>query len=160
MNTPTPRITYYAHALDVVRHWQGVEEFLAKTTIEPTILDLMRMRASQINGCAFCIDMHATDAFKRDITPVKLLMLDAWEESTLFSDRERAALAWTEAITRISEDHAPDDVYELVRSQFSEDEVVALTICAAQINTWNRMAISMRAQPAGKSAEYRAMAKS
>jgi alkylhydroperoxidase family enzyme len=101
--------------------------------------------------------MHATDAFKRDVPPMKLLMLDAWEEAPNFTDRERAALAWTEAVTLIAEGHVPDEVYNLARTQFSEQELVALTVCVAQINAWNRMAISMRAHPAGISTDKQIM---
>jgi AhpD family alkylhydroperoxidase len=155
MNTPTPRITYTEHANEAVQGWLQVERFLASSGVDHVLLELMRMRASQINGCAFCLDMHATNAFKRDVPPMKLIMLDAWEEAPNFTDRERAALAWTDAVTRITDGHVPDEIYNFARSQFSEAELVTLTICVAQINAWNRIAISMRAQPAGASADKR-----
>lgn len=153
MNTPTPRITYTQYAGGALHGWLAVEKFIGECGIEKTLIDLMKMRASQINGCAYCLDMHATDAFKENVPPIKLLMLDAWEEAPAFTDRERAALAWTEAVTRITDGHVPDAVYDIVRGQFSEKEVVALTVIAAQINTWNRVAISLRVPPAATMAE-------
>ena len=104
----------------------------------------MKTRASQINGCAFCIHMHTREARGRGETEERLYLLDAWRESPLYSERERAALAWTEAITLIHETHAPDEVYEEVRRHFSEQELVDLTLAIATINVWNRMAISFR----------------
>lgn len=155
MNTPTPRINYIPFAAGAMHGWLAVEKFIAECGIEPELIDLLKMRASQINGCAYCLDMHATDAFKQNVPPMKLIMLDAWEEAPGYTDRERAALAWVEAITRITDGHVPDDVYTLVRSQFSEQETAALTVIAAQINTWNRVAISLRAQPTGASKDKR-----
>jgi AhpD family alkylhydroperoxidase len=105
------------------------------------------MRASQINGCAFCINMHTQDARKRGETEQRLYLLNAWREAPAYTDRERAALAWTEAVTLISETHAPDDVYNEVRTHFSEAETVNLTMLIAAINAWNRLAISFRAVP-------------
>jgi AhpD family alkylhydroperoxidase len=108
---------------------------------------LVKVRASQINGCAFCINMHTEDARKRGETEQRLYQLNAWRESPLYSARERAALAWTEAVTLISETHAPDDVYDAVGAQFSEAETVNLTMLIATINAWNRLCISFRAIP-------------
>jgi AhpD family alkylhydroperoxidase len=105
------------------------------------------MRASQINGCAFCIDMHSIDARALGETEQRLYALDAWRETPFFSDRERAALEWTEAITRVSETHVPDEIYEVAKKYFSEKEIMDLTIVATTINMWNRIAISTRAVP-------------
>lgn len=118
----------------------------AQKMLEPKLLGLVKTRASQINGCTFCLHMHSSEAFKHGETPSRLLLLDGWHESALFSDRERAALAWTEALTRIAETHAPDDTYEEVRRHFSLDEAVALSIAIAMINAFNRLAIGARAQ--------------
>lgn len=130
---------------------QGIEAMRAadgwaQTKLEPKLLGLVKMRASQINGCTFCLHMHSGEAFKQGETPSRLLLLDAWHESALFSDRERAALAWTEALTRVAETHAPDDAYEEVQRHFSQDEIVALFIAIAMINAFNRLAIGARAQ--------------
>jgi AhpD family alkylhydroperoxidase len=105
------------------------------------------MRASQVNGCAYCIDMHSKDARAHGEREQRLYALDAWREAPFFSDRERAALAWTEAITLISREHASDEVYEHVRQHFSEEEIVNLTLAIAVANCWNRLAIGFRAAP-------------
>jgi AhpD family alkylhydroperoxidase len=124
---------------------QDIEAWLA-TSVDPKLLALIKTRASQINGCAYCLHMHSEEARKLGEREARLLLLDAWEESALYTDRERAALAWTEALTRIAETHAPDDVYEDVRRHFNEQELVALSIAIAMINAWNRLAIGGRAQ--------------
>jgi AhpD family alkylhydroperoxidase len=116
--------------------------------LERSLLELVKVRGSQINGCAYCLDMHTKDARALGETEQRLYALSAWRETPFFSDRERAALEWTEAITRIADTHAPDDVYERVRQHFDERELVALTFAAVAINAWNRLAIAIRA-PAG-----------
>lgn len=137
----------------------GLEMFVRKSSkLEPPLIELVKMRASQINGCAFCIDMHSKDARVQGETEQRLYALNAWRETPFFTDRERAALAWTEAVTLVSEGHVPDDVYEDARRQFSEEELVNLTMAVVTINGWNRLAISFRAvpgeyQPAGRKAE-------
>jgi len=115
--------------------------------LEPSLLDLVRMRASQINGCAYCIDMHSKDARANGETEQRLYALNAWRETPFFTDRERAALEWTEAVTLISKDHVPDAIYEEVRKRFTEEELVNLTLAVITINGWNRLAISFRAVP-------------
>ncbi len=128
--------------------YQALADFSAtvsKGGLEKSLLELVKIRASQINGCAYCINMHTEDARKRGEREQRIYLLDAWRESPLYSDRERAALAWTEAVTLISETHAPDDVYQQVRAQFSDEETVNLTMLIATINAWNRLAISFRA---------------
>jgi len=114
---------------------------------EPLLLELVKMRASQINGCAYCLDMHSKDARAHGETEQRLYTLNAWEETPFFTDRERAALLWTEKITLIGEDHAPDEIYEKVRAHFTEEELVNLTLAIVAINGWNRLAIGFRAVP-------------
>jgi AhpD family alkylhydroperoxidase len=138
LNWMTPK----SEGLDAMR---SVEAWLAKA-LDPKLLHLVKMRASQINGCAFCLHMHSEDARKLGESEARLLLLDAWHESALYTERERAALAWTEALTRIAETHAPDDTYEDVRRAFSDQELAALSIAIAMINAWNRLAIGFRAQ--------------
>lgn len=125
----------------------GLETFLASSSIEPGLLHLIKLRASQINGCAYCIDMHAKDARAGGDTEQRLLGLDAWREAPYYSDRERAALEWTEALTRITEGHAADAVYDDVRAVLSEKEIADLTFAVATINAWNRIAIAARSEP-------------
>jgi AhpD family alkylhydroperoxidase len=123
----------------------AVETWLA-SSFDPKLLDLIKVRVSQMNGCAYCLHMHRKDAIKRGETDDRLLLLDAWRESALYTERERAALAWAEALTLIAESHAPDAVYEQVQSIFSDDELLALSIGVATINAWNRLAIGFRLQ--------------
>jgi AhpD family alkylhydroperoxidase len=126
----------------------GLETFVRKASkLEPSLVELVRMRASQINGCAYCIDMHSKDARGEGETEQRLYALNAWRETPFFTARERAALAWTEALTLISEGHAPDDVYQLVKQSFSDEELVNLTVAVIAINGWNRLAISLRSIP-------------
>ena len=114
---------------------------------EPGLIELVKMRASQINGCAFCLDMHSKDARAEGETEQRLYALNAWRETPFFTDRERAALAWAEAVTLVTEGHVPDEVYEEARKHFSEEEMVNLTMAVVTINGWNRLAISFRAVP-------------
>jgi AhpD family alkylhydroperoxidase len=125
----------------------GLQKYVRQSGLEPSLLDLVRMRSSQINGCAYCIDMHSKDARAAGETEQRLYALDAWRETPFYTDRERAALAWTEALTLVSQGHVPDEVYELARKQFSEKEIVDLTLAVVEINGWNRIAISLRAVP-------------
>ena len=124
---------------------RSVEAWLARSGLDPKLLELTKMRASQINGCAFCLHMHSEAALKNGERLERLLLLDAWRESALFTERERAALAWVEALTWITDDHASDDVYAEVRRHFAEEELVALSIAVSMINAWNRLAIGFRA---------------
>ncbi len=117
------------------------------TGLDPVLLNLVRMRASQINGCAYCIDMHSKDLRAQGETEQRIYELDAWREAPFYSDRERAALEWTEAVTLVSQTHVPDEVYERVRKQFSEPDLVNLTAAIAAINSWNRLSISFRVVP-------------
>jgi AhpD family alkylhydroperoxidase len=115
-----------------------------EAAIEKPLFELVKIRASQINGCAYCLDMHTKDARRAGETEQRIYALSAWRETPFFTDRERAALEWTEALTRIAETHAPDDVYGRVSKQFKEEEIVALTFAVVVINSWNRLAISLR----------------
>ena len=139
-----PRLNPFKFAPDTVKAAQAFEQHLANSGLEQSLYHLVKTRASQINGCAFCVHMHTRDARAHGETEERLYLLSAWRESPLYSDRERAALRWTEALTLISETHAPDDVYEEVRKHFSEQETVNLTMLIGMINLWNRFAISMR----------------
>jgi AhpD family alkylhydroperoxidase len=125
----------------------ALETYLAECGLDRNLLDLVKLRASQINGCAFCIDMHWKDLRAAGETEQRLYGLDAWRESPYYSDRERAALAWTESVTLIAKGHVPDGVYQTVLRQFSEKEIADLTLAVATINAWNRLAIAMRSTP-------------
>jgi AhpD family alkylhydroperoxidase len=125
----------------------ALEASVRKSRLEPALLELVKMRASQINGCAYCIDMHSKDARAAGESEQRLYALNAWKETPFFTDRERAALLWTEAITLISQGHAPDEIYEEVRQRFTEEELVNLTLAIVAINGWNRLAIGFRAVP-------------
>ena len=131
---------------EAYRHLTQLETLIARH-VEPTLYHLIKLRASQINGCAFCLAMHTDQALHHGETPERIVSLDAWEESPLYTDKERAALAWTEALTSITEGHVPDAVYEEARKQFSEKELVDLTYAVMAINAWNRIAIAFRKQP-------------
>lgn len=125
----------------------ALEKYIGASGLDQKLVLLMKMRASQINGCAYCLDMHSIDARAEGETEQRLYTLDAWRETPFFSDRERAALAWTEAITLVSETHVPEMVFEEVKKVFSDKEIIDLTIVATTINMWNRVAISTRAVP-------------
>ncbi len=142
-----PRIDPSRHAPDAYKAMLAMEKYLASSSIEKPLRELVKLRASQINGCAYCIDMHWKDARAGGETEQRLYGLDAWEESPYYTDRERAALAWTDAVTRVADTHVPDAVYEHARSQFSEQELVDLTFAVAAIKAWNRQAIALRSVP-------------
>jgi AhpD family alkylhydroperoxidase len=124
-----------------------MEQFVAGSGLKRSLLDLIKLRASQINGCAFCIDMHWKDTRAAGETEKRLYELEAWREAPFYRDRERAALAWTEAVTLLTEGHVSDAVYEEARAQFNDEELVALTIAIAAINARNRMNVSFRTVP-------------
>jgi AhpD family alkylhydroperoxidase len=145
-----PRLNPYQAAPDTMNALGALEAEVQGSGLEQSLIELVKTRASQINGCAFCINMHTQDARKHGETEQRLYLLNAWRESPVYTDRERAALAWTEAVTLISQTHAPDEVYEEVRAQFSESDTVNLTMLIATINAWNRIAISFRSVPAVK----------
>jgi AhpD family alkylhydroperoxidase len=126
----------------------GVGKVIASSSLEPTLLELVKVRVSQINGCAFCLDMHTKDARAIGEDEQRLHLVAAWREASCFSQRERAALAWSEAVTLLPESGAPDDVYDALRPVFSEEEIVALTLAIGLINVWNRLSVGFR-RPAG-----------
>jgi len=125
----------------------GVENHINKGTLDIQLKELVRLRASQINGCAFCLDMHVADARRAGENERRLATVSAWRETPFFSDRERAALAWTESLTTISDNHAPDSIWEDVRVHFTDAELVELTLLITSINSWNRFAIAFRKMP-------------
>ncbi|HEV2400083.1 MAG TPA: carboxymuconolactone decarboxylase family protein [Candidatus Sulfotelmatobacter sp.] len=125
----------------------GLERYLHECGLEEALLHMIKLRASQLNGCAYCLDMHWKDLKAIGESDQRLYELDAWEESPFYSDRERAALAWTEAVTNVSESRVPDELYQNVRQHFTEKEIADLTFAIATINAWNRLAISARATP-------------
>lgn len=138
------------HAAPGVMHAMlGLERQVQKAGLDSTLLDLVRMRASQINGCAYCLDMHSKDARANGETEQRLYGLEAWRETPYYSERERAALEWTEALTLVSETHVPDDVYERVREQFSEEQLMHLSLAVVAINGWNRLNVAARTVPGG-----------
>ncbi len=141
----TPRLNAFAAAPAVMKSWLEFGQGLKQSGLEESLMDLVVTRASQINGCAFCLDMHTADARKRGETEQRLYLLDAWRDSPLYSERERAALAWTEALTRLTEMGAPDDVYQALKAEFSEEEQVKLTLLIVVINGWNRIQVGFRA---------------
>lgn len=124
----------------------GLQGYVNQVGLEHSLLELVKMRASQINGCAYCLDMHFKDATAAGETAQRLYLLDAWREAKFYSERERAALAWTEALTLIAEGHVPDAVYEEARRHFSEAELVNLSLAVVAINGWNRLQIGFRAE--------------
>lgn len=143
-----PRINIAKAVPGAYRAMAALEGYVkSSSNLEPSLLELVRMRTSQINGCAYCLDMHSKDARAAGESEQRLYTLSAWRETPFFTDRERAALAWTEAITLISSGHAPDEVYEEARKQFTDVELVNLTIAIVAINGWNRLAIGFRAVP-------------
>ena len=142
-----PRMDYVKASPDAYRAMAGLEAFVRRSGIEHPLLHLIKLRASQINGCAYCIDMHSKDARAAGETEQRLYGLGAWRESPCYTSRERAALVWTEAVTRVADGHVPDAAYDAVRSHFDEKERVDLTVAVAAINAWNRVAISFRSVP-------------
>ncbi|MDC0673749.1 carboxymuconolactone decarboxylase family protein [Nannocystis radixulma] len=142
----TPRLQNpFKHAPEGIKAMMALEASFKSSGLEHSVIELVKLRASQINGCAFCIHMHATDARKAGETEMRIYMLNAWRESSLYTPRERAALAWTESLTRLAETGAPDADYELVKAQFSEAEQVQLTLLIGAINVWNRLQVGLRA---------------
>jgi len=144
-----PRLNYLELAPEGYKAMAGLERFVRQSGLEKPLLELVKLRASQINGCAYCLDMHSKDARAAGETEQRIYCLSAWRESPFYTDRERAALEWTEAVTLIADSHVPDDVYERVRKQFSDVELVNLNYAVVAINAWNRLAITFRSVPGG-----------
>ena len=143
------RIDYDEVAPGALHAMLGLEEYVHGTGLEPTLLELVKIRASQINGCAYCLDMHSKDARAAGETEQRLYLLSAWREAPVYSGRERAALAWTEAVTLVTDGHVPDQVFEEVRRQFTDRELASLTLAVVAINGWNRLAIAFRSEVGG-----------
>jgi AhpD family alkylhydroperoxidase len=145
----TIRINYTKVDPKALQLLLAVEAHVRTSKLESKLLHLVKMRASQMNECAFSLDMHSKDARADGESEQRLYSLDAWQEAPYYSERERAALEWTEALTTLSNGHASDSVYERVRAYFSEDEIVALTLAIAMINCWNRMSVAFRTEAGG-----------
>jgi len=141
------RFNYFKAAPDAYKAMSGLETYLHGCGLEEGLLHLIKLRASQINGCAFCLDMHWKDLRAIGEDEQRLYSLDAWRECQWYTDRERAALAWTEALTLVTQGHVPDAVYEEARKQFSEKELTDLSIAITTINAWNRLSIPARTTP-------------
>jgi AhpD family alkylhydroperoxidase len=151
-----PRLDVTKVSPDLYKAMASLEKYVEASGLEQKLLDLVKIRASQINGCAYCIVMHTNDARKHGESDEWMHLLNAWDEAPIYSARERAALAWTEAVTKISDGHVPDQVYDQARHQFSEKELVDLTAAVIAINAWNRAAIAFRATPPLKSVKLAA----
>ena len=142
-----PRLDAAKAAPGAYKAMLDLEHYLSQSSIEKPLRELIKMRVSQINGCAYCLDMHSKDARAAGETEQRLYLLNAWREAPFYSDRERAALAWAESLTLIHANHVPDEIYEEARKHFSETELTDLTLVVVTINSWNRLAIAFRAVP-------------
>src|SRR6516164_8782643 len=151
-----PRLNAMKVSPELFKAMLNLENYIEASGLEQKLLDLVKIRASQINGCAYCIIMHTNDARKHGESDEWMHLLNAWREAPIYSARERAALAWTEAVTKISDGHVPDDVYEEARRHFSEKEIVDLTAAVITIDAWNRVAIAFRPTPLLKSVKLAA----
>jgi AhpD family alkylhydroperoxidase len=143
----TQRMNYTQASPDGFKAIYGLQQYVENCGLEHPLLELVKMRASQINGCAYCLDMHSKDARAAGETEQRLYVLNAWREAPFYSDRERAALAWTEALTKISKGPVSDELYAEARKQFSEKELTDLSLAIIAINGWNRLAIPFRSEP-------------
>jgi AhpD family alkylhydroperoxidase len=141
----TPRLNIFQAAPEGSQAMLAVEAAIEKSGLEHGLLELVRLRASQINGCAFCLHMHVKDALKHGEAGIRVALLDGWRDSPLFSDRERAALNWTEALTRVAKTHAPDADYAMLKAQFNDSETAHLTLLIGANNLWNRVQVGLRA---------------
>lgn len=143
----TTRINYYDAAPQAMKAMMGLEKATSQSVLPAPLRELVRIRASQINGCAYCIDLHTADALKAGETPRRLMAVSAWKETPFFDARERAALLWTETLTLVAQRHAPDEIYEEVAMHFNEQELSELTFVIAAINAWNRFGVGFAMQP-------------
>jgi AhpD family alkylhydroperoxidase len=141
------RLTHVEAGSGAYRVMSQLEQYVRNCGLEASLIELVKIRASQINGCAFCLDRHTKDARAAGESEQRIYLLSAWKESPFYSERERAALEWTEAVTLIAKDHVPDEVYAAVHPHFSDEELVNLTLAVSTINAWNRFAISFRSEP-------------
>lgn len=140
-----PRIQFFNAVPDLMRQVQALNKAVDECGLEPGLLHLVKLRASQINGCSFCVDMHSKEALRDGDTQQRLFLVSAWKESPLFSERERAAFAYTEAVTLISREGVPDALYEATLKHFSEEELVKLSVAIGMINVWNRLCVPFHA---------------
>lgn len=147
------RLSYFEVAPDALKGMLELEKYVHESGLERTLYELVKTRASQINGCAYCLDMHTKDARKAGETEQRLYALSAWRETPFYTERERAALAWTETLTLIAENEVPDALYKATRKHFSETEIVTLTMAIVAINGWNRLAIAFRSVPGSYKAQ-------
>lgn len=143
----SPRLNLFAQSPDLMKMLAEFGTAVVNSGLEKPITHFVKIRASQLNGCAMCLDMHTREARKDGESEERLYMLNAWRESTLYTDRERAALAWTEALTLVADTRAPDDVYAMVKAQFSDEEQVQLTLLIGVINSYNRLGVGFRIAP-------------
>ena len=141
------RLNYAAAAPGAMRAMRALESYLSECSLEPKLRELIKLRASQINGCAYCVDMHSLDALALGETEQRLFALPVWRETPFFTERERAALLWTEKLTLLAVDHVPDEVYQAVRPHFNDVELADLTLAVATINAWNRFGVGFRDVP-------------
>jgi len=149
------RLQFFAKAPEIMKAVSALNKAVDECGLEESLLHLIKLRASQINGCSFCVDMHSREARQDGETEQRLYLVAAWKESPLFSERERAALAWTEAVTKISDNGVPDELYARTLTHFSEEELVKLSVAVGMINTWNRLCVPFQAihpVPAAKAA--------
>lgn len=142
-----PRLNFFQSNPNAIKALSGLEQHIASSNLEKSLIELVRLRASQINGCAYCIDVHTADARKAGEGERRLATLSVWRETPFFTERERAALDWTESLTLVTTTHVPDDTWERVNPQFTPAELVDLTLLINIINAWNRFAIAFRKQP-------------
>jgi AhpD family alkylhydroperoxidase len=145
--TMEERIDFTKANPGVFKAMYSLQKYVDECGLEHPLLELIKVRASQINGCAYCLDMHTKDARAAGETEQRLYALSAWQETPFYTERERAALTWTEAVTLVSEGRVPDEIFERVRAHFSDEELINLTTAIVTINSWNRFAISFRAVP-------------
>ena len=153
-----PRLDYYADGAAGIRGMKRIEQFVKESSLEPLLIELVKIRSSQLNGCAFCLDMHTKDARALGEDEARLHMLAAWREAPGYSERERAALAWCESLTLLSETGAPDADYEPLQQHFTDEEIVALSFLIVAINGWNRLAVGFRAKAGDYVSPYAAAA--
>jgi AhpD family alkylhydroperoxidase len=142
-----PRLNYGQAAPGAMRAMSALESYVRESGLERSLLELVKIRSSQINGCAYCLDMHTKDARANGETEQRIYTLSAWRETPFFSDRERAALLWAETLTTLSQNDVSDEVFEAVHAQFSDEEMVNLTMAIIAINGWNRLAVPFRSVP-------------
>jgi AhpD family alkylhydroperoxidase len=141
------RIKAYEKGQGAIKAMLGIGAYLAKSSLEKKLLHLIEYRVSQINGCAYCLDMHSKDLRHEGETEQRIYMVSAWEETPLYTQRERAALAYAESVTNLGNGHVPDEVFAQVRNEFSDEELIDLTLAIAMINSWNRINIAFRTTP-------------